>query len=112
EEFLEVSLLRGAEFVIEDDRVGIGCTNQVGQFTGFAASEIQGGVGFRASLCDTPDDISAGGVDEQCEFVEVTIGLFSIITVEGDADDHDALTEAPVDESVADPTVITECTAV
>ena len=95
---LQVELLRGAEVVVEHHRVAVDLLGDGLDLAGLARAHEGGGIGRGPPLADPLDGIGSGGVHQQAQLVEGGVGGGGVAIGAGDADQHDALPEGPIDE--------------
>ena len=98
EQLLQVELLRRRQLVVEHDGVGVDGEADLAQLLGLALADEPRVVRRVAPLDQAADLVGAGGVDEQRELVEAGLGVVVGRARERDADEHDPLPIAALDE--------------
>ena len=105
EDLLQVELLGRAQLIVEHHGVGVRLFAHFEDLVNLAFADVGGRIGGAAALDQATHLVGPGGVDELGQFVECCIGAGRVGTVEGDAHQHDLLSEGPLDERSRLPTV-------
>ena len=100
EDLLQVALLGRREVVFEDHGVGVERETDLAKFLYLARAEERRGIGRVATLDDARDDVGAGRVDQQRQFVELVVEFVLGDTRELHADEHDLLAKRAIDEGI------------
>ena len=86
QDFFEIALLGGGEFVVEDDEVDVFVLHGLRPFFGFAAADHQGAVGAVAFGAFGPHQFAAGGAHQFGGFGQSSLkGAFAAFAAAGKA---------------------------
>lgn len=84
---LQMALLRGGQFVVGDDGVGVEGGNLIAYLYQLAFAKVGCRHGFTQPLVEAADDISAGGGGELSEFVQRVLyrpGRVGLVLIDAD----------------------------
>ena len=112
QDLLQVELLRGAELVVEHNRVGVGRLDDRLDLLRLSRPDEGGGVHGAATLHHPFDCIGAGGVDQQFELVERGVHRLGRVVAPHHSDQHDPLAEGPLDQSARHASELAEAAPV
>ena len=90
----------GERLCFEDHGVRVERETDLAQFLHLARAEERRGVGCVAALHDARDDVGAGRVDEQRQFVELVVEFVFGDARKLHADQHDLLAKRAIDEGI------------
>ena len=108
---LQGAALGGGELAVDNDRVGSGVDDRLGELPGLAGPEVGGGVGVLAPLDEGVQDLGAGSLGEGGELGERGLGVLGRPGRRGrgrggarqvQADEHDPLQADPAVLDLAD----------
>ncbi len=73
---LQPAALRGSQFLVNDDGVGLNATHDLSQLAGLAGPQVGCGVGLHAALDDAVEHARTGGLRERGELAQRVLGFF------------------------------------
>src|SRR5699024_2638980 len=92
----EPAALGRSEFGVNDDGVGAGSGDEIGELPGLSRSQVRGRIGGVASLEHPVEHGRAGGLGKGCELVEGTLRRLGRAGGEDPGEDHPFEAELPV----------------
>ncbi len=98
--FLEVAELRGRQFIVDDNDVGIESLLILLYFVEFSGADIGAGVGTVELLNDFVNGDTSSGTEEEFKFVEIFFGTFEGLAVGTNRDKYSLFRDFLVDKSI------------